>query len=55
MSGKTYVGIDVSKARLDVAILPSGEIFAVDLGLYRFCVDKVKRRDAGGQGAGLQS
>lgn len=30
MSGETFVGIDVSKARLDVAILPSGEIFAVD-------------------------
>ena len=25
-----FVGIDVSKARLDVAVLPSGEIFAVD-------------------------
>ncbi|GGR23604.1 IS110 family transposase [Deinococcus ruber] len=30
MSEQTFVGIDVSKARLDVAILPSGEIFAVD-------------------------
>lgn len=30
MSGETFVGIDVSKARLDIAVLPSGEIFAVD-------------------------
>ena len=30
MSEKMFVGIDVSKARLDVAILPSGESFAVD-------------------------
>ena len=30
MSEEMFVGIDVSKARLDVAILPSGEIFAVD-------------------------
>ncbi|GGR32762.1 hypothetical protein GCM10008957_49020 [Deinococcus ruber] len=30
MSEETFVGIDVSKARLDGAILPSGEIFAVD-------------------------
>ena len=30
MSEETFVGIDVSKARLDVAILPSEEIFAVD-------------------------
>lgn len=30
MSGETFVGIDVSKARLDVAVLPSGEIFAVE-------------------------
>ena len=26
---KVYVGIDVCKARLDVAVLPSGETFAV--------------------------
>jgi transposase len=29
MSEVTYVGIDVSKARLDVALLPGGETFAV--------------------------
>ena len=30
MSEKMFVGIDVSKAHLDVAIVPSGEIFAVE-------------------------
>lgn len=30
MLSDTFVGIDVSKARLDVAVLPSGEVFAVD-------------------------
>ena len=30
MSEEMFVGIDVSKVRLDVAILPSGESFAVD-------------------------
>ncbi|MGY2896791.1 IS110 family RNA-guided transposase [Deinococcus sp. UYEF24] len=30
MPEEMFVGIDVSKARLDVAVLPSGEIFAVD-------------------------
>ncbi|THF68951.1 transposase [Deinococcus sp. Arct2-2] len=30
MSDQTFVGIDVSKARLDVAVLPSGEVFAID-------------------------
>lgn len=30
MPEQMFVGIDVSKARLDVAVLPSGEIFAVD-------------------------
>jgi transposase len=28
--GKVFVGIDVSKDRLDVAIRPSGEVFAVE-------------------------
>ena len=28
-AAKTYVGVDVSKARLDVAVLPTGESFAV--------------------------
>jgi len=30
MPEQLFVGIDVSKTRLDVAVLPSGEIFAVD-------------------------
>jgi transposase len=30
MPEQMFVGIDVSKARLDVAVLPSGEVFAVD-------------------------
>ncbi|SMB78139.1 IS110 family transposase [Deinococcus hopiensis] len=30
MPEQMFVGIDVSKARLDVAVLPSGEIFAVE-------------------------
>jgi transposase len=30
MSDQMFVGIDVSKARLDVAVLPSGEVFAVE-------------------------
>ena len=29
-SQQMFVGIDVSKARLDVAVLPTGEIFAVE-------------------------
>jgi len=29
MSEPTYVGVDVSKARLDVAVVPSGESFSV--------------------------
>ncbi|WP_229776181.1 hypothetical protein [Deinococcus ruber] len=30
MPDQMFVGIDVSKARLDVVVLPSGEVFAVD-------------------------
>jgi len=48
MSETTYVGIDVSKARLDVAMVPSGASFSVpndDEGIERL-VTRVREVDA---------
>ena len=48
MSDTTYVGIDVSKARLDVAVVPSGESFSVpndEEGIVRL-VARVRELDA---------
>jgi len=47
MSKTTFVGIDVSKARLDVAVVPSGESFSVpndDAGIERL-VARVRELD----------
>jgi transposase len=48
MNEKTYVGIDVSKARLDVALVPSGESFSVsndDEGIEKL-VTRIRELDA---------
>jgi hypothetical protein len=36
MTEQMFVGIDVSKARLDVGVLPSGEVFAFSTGHLGF-------------------
>jgi transposase len=48
MSNQTFVGIDVSKARLDVAVVPSGESFSVpndDGGIEKMVV-RIRELDA---------